>query len=449
MSGGHGKGGASRLSQAFVLAVLFALLLVATRLMPALEGGGVVAATGFLLLAGTLTSSLLEVVGLPHLTGYLLAGAIAGPHVLHIVDHHTVDELKFASSLALALIAFAGGAELKIELLKKEIRVLSWALFIQTALGAVVMTAVFFAASRLMPFMATLPTKGAFGVAMIWGAIAVSRSPSALLGILSQTRASGPVTNHSVGFVMLSDVVVVVLFSATLMVGRTFIDPSTHLSMHALEELGHELLGSVSIGTTLGLLLAAYMRLSGAQLILVLLAVSVGVWEAIKYLQFDALLSFLVAGFVVQNLSAQGEKFLHAIEQASGVVFVVFFATAGAHLDMPLLAQLGPVALLLSGSRALVTFVCSRVVNAVAKPEDTVARYGWTPLVSQAGLTLGLVVIVERAFPTFGPALRSLAVATVAINEVVGPVLFKWGLDRAGESSKAPPTSRASLTTEP
>ena len=56
---------------------------------------------------------------------------------------------------------------------------------------------------------------------------------------------------------------------------------------------------------------------------------------------------------------------------------------------------------------------------------------------SQAGLTLGLSVIVEREFPSFGGPFRALAIATVALNEVAGPILFKLALDRAGEASKS------------
>jgi hypothetical protein len=327
-------------------------------------------------------------------------------------------------------------------------RRLAWAISIQSFVGLVVMGVVFFLMRPFLPFLAALSTSAVVGIAILWGCIAISRSPSALLGILAQTRASGPLATHSLAFVMLSDIVVVVLFACGLIVARPLIDPSATLSMKELSELGHELLGSVTIGTTLGLLLALYLRLVGSQLLLVLLALGFGAWEVIRYLRFDSLLAFLVAGFVVQNLSKQGEKLLHAIETTSGVVFVVFFATAGAHLNLSLLARLGPVALALCACRALVSWGCARAAARFSEAPAPILNYGWTPLVSQAGLTLGLVVILERQFPAFGTGLRALGVATVAINEMVGPVLFKWGIDRAGESSEAPPTTRASLTSK-
>jgi Kef-type K+ transport system membrane component KefB len=168
----------------------------------------------------------------------------------------------------------------------------------------------------------------------------------------------------------------------------------------------------------------------------VLIAVGFGFTEGLRYLHFDPLLTFLMAGFVVANLSEQGPKLLHAVEETGSVVFVVFFATAGAHLDLPLLGRLWPIALALAGSRMLVTVICHRVGSRLAGDDPVVRRWGWSPLVSQAGLTLGLSAVIERTFPSFGTGFRSLIVATVAINEVVGPILFKLALDRTGESGR-------------
>jgi hypothetical protein len=47
-----------------------------------------------------------------------------------------------------------------------------------------------------------------------------------------------------------------------------------------------------------------------------------------------------------------------------------------------------------------------------------------------------MALVVERSFPSFGAGFRSLAIANVALNELVGPVLFKFVLDRNGETGK-------------
>jgi len=438
----------TRIVQATMLVVLFALLWAATRAMPNTAGElGAIAALGFLLLVGTLASELLEPFGLPHLTGYILAGVLAGPHVLHLLDHHTVERLGSVNSLALALIAFAGGAELKLEMLRRDLRSLAWATSIQTVVVLVGMAVVFIALQPFIPFVAGMPLMALLGVGLLWGVLAVTRSPSAVLGVLAQTRASGPLTNFTLGFVMSSDIVVVVLLALVMGVVRPLMDPSEAFSLARLEVVGHELLGSVALGTTLGLLIAAYLRLVGTQLVLIFVALGVGASEIIQYLHFEPMLSFMVAGFVVQNLSKQGEKFLHAVESTSGIVFVVFFATAGAHLDIPLVKQIWPVALLLCAARAGITYGASRLASRIAHDPPLIRKWGWAPLVSQAGLTLGIAATIERSFPSFGEGFRALAVATVAINEMVGPVLFKRALDKAGESATTEPV-RADLEAE-
>jgi hypothetical protein len=76
-------------------------------------------------------------------------------------------------------------------------------------------------------------------------------------------------------------------------------------------------------------------------------------------------------------------------------------------------------------------------------------RWGASGLVSQAGLTLGLTVVIAREFPSIGTPFRALAIATVALNEMIGPVLFKLALDRSGETSRQPAVSFPSMRPPP
>jgi Kef-type K+ transport system membrane component KefB len=424
------------------LAALFALMLGVQRLAPGgpdpwLRTGRDVAAVGFLLLAGTLTSSLLEPLRLPHLTGYLLVGILAGPHALRAVEHEAVADLSVVNSLALSLIALAGGAELRMESVRRGFRSLGWATFAQNALGLVAVPAAFLAARPLLPFTHGLDLAAAGAVALLWGVVAVTRSPSAVMGIISQARPAGPITDFTVAFVMASDVVVVVLLALVVTAVRPLLDPGAAFSLAAFGDLGHELLGSVAIGTTLGLVLAAYLRFVGRQILLVLLLIGLVLVEAIAYLRFEWLLTFLTAGFVVQNLSRQGDRLLHAVERTGEVVYVVFFAIAGAHLDLPLLERLWPAALLFFAVRGATTVAGARIAGRLSGDPPLLRRWAWAGLVSQAGLTLGIAHKIRTEFPAFGADFGALAVATVALNEIVGPVLFKLALDRSGETGRA------------
>jgi Kef-type K+ transport system membrane component KefB len=429
------KSASTRLVQLAALVTMVALFMLLARTQPAPTGSAVVvAACGLLLLCGFLTAELIEPLRLPHLTGYIAAGVCLGPHVLHFIDHGTVKQLESVNTLALALIALAGGLELRVDDVRQVARSLTMSNAVQTPIVFISQTALFYALASMLPFARELSSQALLGTACMWGVLAVSRSPSATLAILSQTHAKGPLARFSLAFVMSSDVVVIVLMAVAIALVRPWVEADgSAASFKELYHVGHELLGSVSIGTTLGLLLIAYMRLLGSHVLVLLVAIGFSLSELLRYLQVEPMLTFLTAGFVVQNMSSQGDKLLHVIEETGSVVFVVFFATAGAHLDLPLLASMWPVALSLCFGRFLFTFCAQRWSARLAGDSDVLRRWGFASMVSQAGLTLGMSAVIARTFPSIGEGLRSLVIATVAINEVVGPIFFKLALERAGE----------------
>ena len=448
MSGGGShtrRGPLTYAVQIVALVVCFLLLWSATRFAPHEdETLGVIAALGLFLICGTLAGEVLEPLRVPHLTGYLLVGILAGPHVLHLVDHDTVNSMTKINALALALIAFEGGAELKLDMLKKGARTLATNLGVQTILVLFGMTAIFMLARPIIPFTKAMTWGAVAGVALLWGVLSITRSPSAALGILSQTRAQGPVANFSLSFIMASDVVVVVTAATVTTFVKPLVTPGAELSGAAFQELWHTILGSVSLGTTIGLLIVAYLRFVNKQFHVVLVALGFGFTEVLNYLHLEPLLTFMVAGFLVQNLSRHGEEFLHTIQDMCSVVYVLFFATAGAHLDIPLLKQYWMVALVLFFSRSAWSWVANRLAMRLSNAPPSLRKWGWSSLVSQAGIAIALASSIERSFPSFGASFRSLAIACVALNEMIGPILFKLALDTSGETSKDPEKERSS-----
>ena len=426
------------LRQAASLGLLLALVLggrhVGIALPPAM---GAVLGLGLMLVAGDLAADLVERVGLPHLTGYLLSGLVVGPHVLALVDEPAVHALAPVNTLALALIALSAGAELTWSLLSEGARSLLCSVGAQLLLVLPGSILALLAMRPLVPFLAALPLAGAVGVTLIWGVVAVSRSPSATLGVLAQLKPDGPLTRYTLGVVIAFDLVVLFLFAIAKNVAAILTDPGASFSFAVLHDLGVGLLGSVACGTTLGLLVALYLRVVGRELLLFLLIVSYGATGLADYFHFESLLLFIVAGFVVANISRQGERLLEAVAAGGRFIYVVFFALAGAHLDLPVLAKLWPVALGLVLVRAGLTVGSAKLGSRWANDTPLIRKYGWMPLISQAGVTIGMAVSIGQEFPSFGDALAAMVIAVVGLNEAVGPVLFKWALDKTGETGKA------------
>ena len=60
-------------------------------------------------------------------------------------------------------------------------------------------------------------------------------------------------------------------------------------------------------------------------------------------------------------------------------------------------------------------------------------RYTWTALIPQAGVAIGLAAAVASTYPGRGGEIRTLFLALVALNQAVGPILFRRALARSGE----------------
>lgn len=415
--------------------VALALLLAASSQagrLPANPIASAIMALGMLVLGGDLLAQIAEPLGLPHLTGYLVAGIALGPFGLHAVSHQDGEALSLVNALALALIALSAGAELTLDLLRRGLRSLLWAVLMQVLITLPILVAAFFLLRQWIDFAAHLSTLAALGVAILWGVIGVSRSPSATLGVIAQLEPRGPLTRYTLGLVVSFDILVLVLFALALQLGHALV-AGGGMDLAELGSLGQELVGSGACGITLGLLVTAYLRFVDRENLLFLLLVSYGVTEFSTYFHFDTLLLFVAAGFIVANVSAQGGKLLAGVSQGGRVVYVLFFANAGAHLDLGLLSRLWPVALGLVAIRIVATAMATVAGARLARDPPAIVRYGWMPLVSQAGVTIGMAVIVANAFPSFGEDFRGLAIAVVGINETIGPILFKTALEWARE----------------
>ena len=423
---------------AALLVVLAALVAAVHIISPAADAeASTLRGLGLLLFGGYLAAHLGERIGLPHVTGYLLAGLVLGPHSLNIIDLATVERLRPTNAIALALIALSAGAELRFELLRREARQLAHAVLAQLLIVLPGAFLTLLALKRFVPFAAPLTWTAAAAAALLWGTVMMSRSPSSTLGVINELRPEGPLMRQVLSVVITMDLVVLIAFAVMRVLAGALLDPSGAAQAGALGDLGTALLGSIACGTTLGIILAIWLRLIRRQLLLFLLASAYAGTELAQYFRFEPLLLFLTAGFVAANVARVGEELLDVVGAGGEVVFVVFFALAGAHLDLPLVARLWPLALALWLSRAIFTLAGANAASRLAGDPPLVRRFGGLSIFAQAGTSISLATAIGERFPTLGTGFASLAIAVVGLNELVGPVLFKWTLSRAGEVSRS------------
>jgi Kef-type K+ transport system membrane component KefB len=250
--------------------------------------------------------------------------------------------------------------------------------------------------------------------------------------MLTETGARGPLARTTLGVVLVADVVVILLFTAAFSLAQGSLGGAPAGASSSLFQLLREVLGSICAGLLVGGVVSLYLRFVRHEL--VVFAVVVVFATAAQALQFELLLSLLVAGFFVENLApVRAEPLVETLHHMAVPVFVIFFAMAGAELDVASFASLWPVILLLAVVRGAAILGGSRAGARIGGAEPVVAREVWTGLVSQAGVALGLATIIAERLPGLGRAMQVLIVGIIAVNESVGPVLFRRGLSRAGE----------------
>ena len=406
---------------------------------------------GFILLAGHIFARLLSPLGLPLITGYLLAGVLFGPQMLGFVSLEIKDSLYTINEIALGLIALGAGGELAISRLKPQLKAIGWVTLLQTVLvfcGTAAGVALFYTVASRLGFQpirlaAGLTSFELVAAALILALVATANSPASTVAVIDEERARGPLATLGLGVTVLKDVVVIILMAVTLSVTANLMDPQESFAGTLVLAILFELAVSIGLGALLGGLIIAYLTRINRELGLFLLVVVLLTIEAGSLIESQLrfhlhfLVVCVVAGFVVENLSARGDHLIRALKKSSLPVYVIFFTLTGVGVDLQAVALLWPLALGFAVWRALLLFASTWMGARVAGEPSAIRRSGWTPFVTQAGVSLGLAELVAASYPGIGIKIRTLVLAVVALNQLVGPVLFKWSLRGAGESGKA------------
>ena len=245
-----------KMERVFVLIVIsFGMYFLANMLPESftVTGAGSVLSFGFMILAAYLLAGVLARIKLPRITGYILAGMLFGPSVLGFLSPEVLGELKLVDDLALTFIAFAAGGELRMAMLKRRFRsiVLTLACLVVVVLGGV--TTSILLLRSLFPFTIGMPFVQALGVAAICGAIAVARSPSSAIAIISETKARGPFTEMVLGVTVAADVLTIFIFAVILSFSELAISQQA-IDLSFLLGMVGEVAASLICGVVLGFL---------------------------------------------------------------------------------------------------------------------------------------------------------------------------------------------------
>lgn len=393
-------------------------------------------ALGFILIFAFLFGKQISRLKLPQITGFILAGIVSGPYVLKFLSATDVRGLQLLDGLALSLIALTAGGEMKISRLRGRLKVISSIVLFQTLIivgGFVIFGLV---ARSIFPIFSEMTAPTVFAFSLLLGILATATSPSTTIAIINETRSQGKYSDLILSVAVVKDFFIIILFAFSLSISMS-LTSSTHgfdvsFLMNILKEVGL----SVGIGLVVGRSIILYLKYIKKELTVFILSIAFFTYQISQSYEYHPLLICLTAGFLVENFSAQGERLILAIEKSSLPVYVVFFAISGASLNLDALKSGWFLALLIvlfrGGFKCFGTYFGAKI----ARDDERVQKKSWAGFISQAGVALGMAIVIEESFPGWGGEFKTLVLAVIALNQIVGPVLLQRFLIRSGEAGK-------------
>ncbi len=381
------------------------------------------------------------------ISGYILAGIIAGPYVSGFLTKEMVAQFQLIDDLALNFIAFSAGGALHLKSLggrKKAIMInicaLSFIVFLLVFLFSVFVGPFF-------DFTKNLSTSAIIAFSILIGVIAVARSPSSAMAIISETKASGVFTETVLGVTVAMDVLVIIFFTFALTVVKLIMSGNGALEVQVFAVLFTEISFSIVFGIILGKCISQYIVRIGHDLPLFLLFTAFAIAKIVLVLSYymdmhfhvhlslEPLLICMSAGFTIQNFSKSGKKFEETLENMSLPIYILFFSIAGAALNLEALKICWPIALCIAMIRMVGIFIATFIAGTINKDPVLFRKVSWMAYVTQAGVAIGLAQIVKNHYPDIGLYLTTVVLAVITINQIIGPVTFKIVLGLVGESN--------------
>jgi len=392
---------------------------------------------GILTITGFAVGQGIKRLHLPSILGCMLLGCIAGPSILGLITDELVESGNIVTDVTLGFVALSIGLELRKKALKK--------------LGPSIIPIIFSESLTAfgMTFAAVYLLTRDLPMSLIFAAMAPASAPAGTVAVIQETKSKGTLTTALYAVVGFDDGLAVLMFAFASSVARTLLLREAHsTSVGVLEALGTPMLEialSLGIGLLAGWLLSnILLRLEGNGEMFVVMVGTIFIVTGFAPLAHASLiLANLVVGLflansigpvLIQRLSGQMETLM-------ALLFVVFFCLAGAHLNVTALPAIGSIGVVYVIARVAGLISGAWLGALIGGAEDKIRKYLGLGILSQAGVAIGLSLIVNHDLHELGTehaaAIGTLVLTSIAatsiIFEFIGPVCARIALERAGE----------------
>lgn len=400
-----------------------------------LNGAQFVLLVGIMMFFGSFGGRIFQKLKIPQVVGYIVVGILLGVSGFVILGKETIAALNPISTVALSLIGFLVGAELKIEIIKKYGKQ-----FVGILIGESITP--FFVVGILTGFVTFLFTKSvasAISFGLLLGSICAATAPAATTDVLKEYRTKGPLTTTILGIVAMDDAVALILYAIAATISAPLLGGHSVSFLSQLGAIAYDILGSIILGLTFGfimnLVLKKIMNNEGRVLGFALgtLFLCTGICDA---LNLDNILSAMFIGFFMTNFAhPKTNQMFKLVEKYTPPIYVLFFVTVGAKLNIWIVTPfIAVIALLYVSGRTIGKTIGSRLGARLTHAPMSVKKYLPFCLLSQAGVAIGLSIAAGNDFPdSIGPQIMLIITATTFIVQILGPICVKYGVSKAGE----------------
>lgn len=395
--------------------------------------------------AGLMLSRVAKLLKLPAVTAYLVAGILVGPYCLGAfgvkgLGFTSIADVKtygILSDIALGFIAFAIGNEFRLSQLKQTGKQAAVIGVIQAVFTTLLVDGVLILLHLLMPDKLSLEA------AIVLGAIASATAPAATLMVVKQYKAKGPVTDILLPIVALDDAVGLVLFAVSFGVAKAFMSGKVDIISVIVEPI-LEVVLSLLLGIVMGLLFTFFERFFHSRskrlsmsvtFVLLTVALSMLKFEiAGIHIAFSSLLVCMMLGTIFCNICDFSEELMDRVDRWTAPIFVLFFVLSGAELELSVFKDytiviIGLVYIL---ARSIGKYTGASVSARCVKCDSNIVKYLGITLLPQAGVALGMA-IKSAQLGEVGKIIANITLFAVLVYELIGPLLTKIALTKAGE----------------
>jgi Kef-type K+ transport system membrane component KefB len=397
----------------------------------------ILAVLGLAVVVGLYAGRLARKVRLPSIIGYMLLGIVIGASGWNLLNTRVLEDLSFVTEICLGFVAFSIGTELSLRSLQRY----------GFGITSIILAESF--GAFLVVWGALYLLTGDVTLSLIFGAVAPASAPAGTVAVIQEYKSKGSLTKALYAVVGFDDALAILIFGFAFAVVRSSLLQEKTGEVESLMPMlwgpAREIVFSLLVGTVVGIIfcqIVSRMHNPGEILIMVFGAVLVATGLSLSW-HLSLILTNMVLGFVLVNTrsSVLVRRVMGPVMNVMPLLFVLFFCLAGAHLELGALPKLGLIGIVYVLGRSAGLVFGSRLGAMVGGVEDKVKKYIGLGILSQAGVAIGLSLIAKQQLDQLGTAraaaMGSAVIATVTatsvIFEIVGPILTKVALEKAGE----------------